>query len=271
MALLLLPAGRCAYSAFGEGAAVALEVMERMTADLAAPPVAFYIRNNSQAADPFEAPPEDPLKDVSVWQIQIFDNSGRKISYIQGRSAPGDGVLNWAGLSSAGESIPDGFYKARFVWLDALKKDHATEAAMVSLSTPLELRRLAGMKLQVDYTAEGLVLTFRESRIFRPGEIRIRQEAVPALGEITGLLKAYPGNKVLVRGYTDSSGRLQNNIALSGQRAAGVCRFLEENGIAAGRLQYTGMGPSRPVASNATEAGRARNRRVEIVVLKNES
>lgn len=266
--LISLPFARRAYSAFGESAGVALEVMERMTADLAAPPVAFYVRNDLRQEDPFLGPGEDRLKDAGAWQVQIFDQDGRKISYVQGRGAPEAAVIHWAGLSASGQAIPDGFYKARFVWLDAAGRPHATDAATVSLATPLELRRLSAMNLRVEYTAEGLVLTFKESMIFRPGEAGIKEEALPALDEIAGLLKAYPENRVLVRGYTDALGTLRNNMALSGLRAAGICRYLEASGIMAGRLASKGMGPARPLASNATEAGRARNRRVEVVVLK---
>lgn len=265
--LLSLPASRNAYSSFGESAAVLLEVMERMTTDLAAPPVTFFVRNNSGQADLFADAGTDLLKAAKAWQIQVFDQGGRKISFIQGRGVPSLDVIPWSGMSG-GQSLPDGFYKARFVWLDAANRPHATEAATVSLATPLEISRLYGMKLQVDYTPEGLMLTFRESMIFLPGETRIMPAAVPALREIAGFLKAYPRNRVQVRGHTDSSGSLQRNALLSGQRAAGLCRYLGENGIAAERLEYNGMGSARPVASNATEAGRARNRRVEVIILK---
>lgn len=129
----------------------------------------------------------------------------------------------------------------------------------------------AAARLRFEYTGEGLTVTLPESALFRPGDSRLKDEALPALREVAGFLNGSPRNRVLVRGHSDSSGSLRLNLALSGARAARVRRFLAESGVAAGRLSYAGAGPARPVAPNDTEAGRARNRRVEIVVLRRES
>lgn len=263
--LLLLPA-RSAHTAFGEAAAgVELEAVEKLTPDLTAAPVSFRVR---ESADPFAAAGSGELAGVTAWQIQVFDQGGRKVSFMQGRGRPPAGGIPWAGLSAGGEPLRDGFYKAKFVWQGADKRPRATEAASVSLSTPPELRKLSLSKLRVAYTADGLSLTFAEGLLFRPGESLIKEEALPALLEISEFLKSCPRNRVLVRGHSDASGSLQRNLALSGERAARFCRFLADHGIAAARLAYAGLGPSRPLASDDTEEGRARNRRVEVVVLK---
>jgi len=270
LALLLLLPALAAHSAFGDAAGdgLVLEVSEKLTPDLGAAPVVFSVRNDYGEEDLFSGGGHDALESAGAWQLQIFDQGGRKISFVQGRNRPSPDGIPWSGTTSAGAPLPDGFYKARFVWLDAAKRTHATGEASVSLFTPLEIRKFSDLKLRVDYTGEGLALTFTESLIFRPGESRIKDEALPALRGIVSLLKSYPENQVLVRGHTDATGAMQKNLSLSLQRAAGVSRYLESGGIAAARLSYKGLGSAQPVVSNATEAGRARNRRVEVVILK---
>jgi outer membrane protein OmpA-like peptidoglycan-associated protein len=266
-ALLLILSARPANTAFGESyGGVELEADVVMTSDPAAAPVAFLVKD---ASDPF-ADPAEGLDGVAAWQIQVFDRTGRKAGFLQGKGRPPAGGVIWNGISSGAEPLPDGFYKAKFAWLGRDKKPRATPEIMVSLSTPLELHRLAAARLRLEYTPEGLAVTFPESVIFKPGESRIKAEGLPALQELSEFLKGASRNKILVRGHSDDSGSLRLNLALSGERAARVCRFLSENGIEVGRMSYTGLGPSKPVASNKTETGRARNRRVEVLVLRRE-
>ncbi|OGR71828.1 MAG: hypothetical protein A2089_08980 [Elusimicrobia bacterium GWD2_63_28] len=266
-ALLLLLSARPADTAFGESRpGVALEASVVMTSDPAAAPVTFLFNDDP---DPF-ADPAAGLGEIAAWQIQVLDHAGRKMSFIQGSGRPPAGGVLWTGVSSGGEPLPDGFYKARLAWIGRDKKNRATPVIMVSLSTPMELRRLAAARLRLAYTPEGLAVTFPESRIFRPGESRIKEEALPALREVSAFLKGARRNRVLVRGHSDASGSLRFNLDLSGERAARVCRFLAESGVEPGRMSYAGLGPSAPAASNDTEAGRARNRRVEIIVLRRE-
>ena len=79
------------------------------------------------------------------------------------------------------------------------------------------------------------------------------------------LLKADPGLKVFVVGHTDNVGALDGNLKLSQDRAQAVVQELVREGVDAARLKALGNGPFAPVASNDAEAGRARNRRVELV------
>jgi outer membrane protein OmpA-like peptidoglycan-associated protein len=93
----------------------------------------------------------------------------------------------------------------------------------------------------------------------------IRPESRPVLDEVLGVLKEEPGWKVLIEGHTDSTGGDSHNQTLSQQRADSVKGYLVDGGVAPERLQTRGFGESRPVADNATELGRAQNRRVELV------
>jgi outer membrane protein OmpA-like peptidoglycan-associated protein len=101
---------------------------------------------------------------------------------------------------------------------------------------------------------------------FDTGKSTIKPESAQALGEIVKLLTADPSLKVFVVGHTDTVGGVDSNIKLSQDRAEAVLQALvRDHGIAPARLRASGCGPFAPVASNDTEEGRAKNRRVELV------
>ncbi len=94
----------------------------------------------------------------------------------------------------------------------------------------------------------------------------VKPESAPALKEIVKLLQASPAMRLWVVGHTDSVGSAESNVALSNARAAAVIRALtEQMGVDPKRLASHGAGPFAPVASNKSEEGRAKNRRVELV------
>ncbi|MBW2024232.1 MAG: OmpA family protein [Deltaproteobacteria bacterium] len=94
----------------------------------------------------------------------------------------------------------------------------------------------------------------------------IKPESEPALKKIARLLRQNPDLKLYVVGHTDSAGRLEYNMKLSKARANAVMNELTTKyKISAGRLKAYGVGPLAPVASNKTDEGRAKNRRVELV------
>jgi OmpA-OmpF porin, OOP family len=100
---------------------------------------------------------------------------------------------------------------------------------------------------------------------FDSGKSEVKPESEPALKELVKLLRANPSMRVWVVGHTDSVGSPDSNVALSNARAASVIRSLAQLGIEPKRLAPHGSGPFSPVASNRTDQGRARNRRVELV------
>jgi outer membrane protein OmpA-like peptidoglycan-associated protein len=88
------------------------------------------------------------------------------------------------------------------------------------------------------------------------------------LDKIANFLKAYPDNKVVARGYTDSTGKQAANQALSEKRAQKIREYLVAyQNIVPGRIAAEGIGSAQPVATNASEAGRALNRRMELTIL----
>lgn len=102
--------------------------------------------------------------------------------------------------------------------------------------------------------------------LFDTGKAEIKAESAQAIGEIAKLLNGDPALKVFVVGHTDNVGALDVNMKLSQDRAEAVAQALvRTHGIGAARLKSFGNGPYAPVASNESDAGRARNRRVELV------
>ncbi len=97
----------------------------------------------------------------------------------------------------------------------------------------------------------------------------IRSDAAEALARLATVVRGYPDGRVDIEGHTDAKGDDAYNQRLSERRAAAVKQWLvEREGIAAERLVPRGAGESRPVADNATDAGRQKNRRVEVVIQK---
>jgi outer membrane protein OmpA-like peptidoglycan-associated protein len=101
---------------------------------------------------------------------------------------------------------------------------------------------------------------------FQTGLATILPVSFPILDEVVTLMKARKEMKITVEGHTDSKGAHDYNVKLSDQRAGSVRRYLEGKGIAGSRLTSKGFGPDRPVASNDTDEGRAKNRRVDFVI-----
>jgi OOP family OmpA-OmpF porin len=101
---------------------------------------------------------------------------------------------------------------------------------------------------------------------FDTGKSTVKPESAQAIGEIVKLLTTDPSLKIFVVGHTDNVGGVDSNIKLSQDRAEAVLQTLvRDHGISPARLRASGCGPFAPLASNDTEEGRAKNRRVELV------
>ena len=101
---------------------------------------------------------------------------------------------------------------------------------------------------------------------FQTASTQLTPESVPTVNDLAQVLKAYPNAQVQLVGHTDSTGTAEANQTLSLDRANAVKSVLVTQGVAADRISTTGSGQDRPVASNDTEEGRARNRRLELNV-----
>ncbi len=122
--------------------------------------------------------------------------------------------------------------------------------------------------LQLRKTESGVVVTLGDV-LFASGQTSLVEGARSSLEEVVDLLQTEPEKKIRVEGHTDSSGDAETNKELSQKRADAVRHALIDLGVAADRITAIGMGEDFPIASNEDETGRARNRRVDVVLLDN--
>jgi len=103
---------------------------------------------------------------------------------------------------------------------------------------------------------------------FEQGSASLTQASRPALDALTQLLLQYPEQRIRVSGHTDNTGRPAVNLRISRERATTVASYITSRGVNNAQVVARGFGASNPIADNATENGRARNRRIEISHLK---
>lgn len=128
---------------------------------------------------------------------------------------------------------------------------------------------ISGDKVAVDGKDRTVSVQIRGDEMFASARVSVLPEFEPILKKVGAALDGEPG-KITVNGYTDSlpihTRRFPNNVALSQARADSVAALLEDTLSDPGRLSAAGRGDADPVASNATAEGRARNRRIDIVL-----
>lgn len=114
-------------------------------------------------------------------------------------------------------------------------------------------------------TKRGVVVNLPDV-LFEFNKYTLRADALRACHEIANVLRGYPDRHISVEGHTDSVGSIAYNKRLSQERARSVAEELVVQGVSRKRLSTYGYGESDPIASNRSEAGRQRNRRVEVIL-----
>jgi chemotaxis protein MotB len=133
-----------------------------------------------------------------------------------------------------------------------------------------------GKKVETSIEPRGLVIrVLTDDLLFASGQAALNLRSTSLLGEISQLLNLAGEHRVNVEGNTDDvpihSALYPSNWELSTARASTVVRFISEHGVSPGRLTATGYADQHPIASDTTAAGRARNRRVEIVLQRTDT
>ncbi|MEM1315594.1 MAG: OmpA family protein [Pseudomonadota bacterium] len=126
---------------------------------------------------------------------------------------------------------------------------------------------LEGTGGTVERVGDALLVTLPNGVTFDFDSVEIKQEFRRPLNRVASTLAEYPSSYVDVVGHADSTGSAEYNQDLSERRADSVAGALSRRGVDRARLAAVGRGETQPVASNATEDGRARNRRVEILIV----
>jgi OmpA-OmpF porin, OOP family len=186
--------------------------------------------------------------------LQVLRNVENAVKQVGGTLVASDSSKETLTLSKDGKEL------WIEVWADYTGKYILTiveKAAMAQEITANADAFASGLKATGHIAVEGI--------LFETGKAELKPESQQAIGEVAKLLKADAGLKVYVVGHTDNAGALEGNMKLSQERAQAVVQSLVKSGIEASRLKAFGSGPYAPVASNDAEAGRAKNRRVELV------
>lgn len=126
--------------------------------------------------------------------------------------------------------------------------------------------RLGNPNVTVTNMGGYLLVNLPDDVLFATGSATLRPDLQGEIRSIAANLVSYPNSRIEVVGHTDNVGAAAMNMDLSQRRAFSVANILIGAGVPNGRLSAYGRGESQPVASNLTEAGRAQNRRVEIIV-----
>ncbi|MGV8878032.1 MAG: OmpA family protein [Sphingobacteriaceae bacterium] len=121
---------------------------------------------------------------------------------------------------------------------------------------------------QVDRTAEGLRVTFDAEILFNTNSSVITERAKESIREMVKTINKYGQPNVQIQGHTDATGTAAYNKWLSDKRAVSVKTFVTSAGVSADRIQTIGYGDTKPIAPNNTPESRAKNRRVEVIIIK---
>jgi outer membrane protein OmpA-like peptidoglycan-associated protein len=123
----------------------------------------------------------------------------------------------------------------------------------------------------VERVGEGIQVTFASGLLFEFDSDQVRADARTNLRNLAMSLYKYPGSELLIAGHTDSVGTDAYNLQLSQRRSEAAAAYLTEQGVSRARITARGLGETEPVAPNASEAGRTRNRRVEVAIYASEA
>lgn len=184
--------------------------------------------------------------------VRNYENALTKI----GAAIAGTDPQRWVN----GKVVVDG----KEVWVQAEKGNGLIWVRIVEKTAMVQHIVADAAAFAKDLAASGHVAVY--GILFDTGKAVLKPESTPALEEVAKLLQADAALRLWVVGHTDSVGKVDDNLKLAQARAKAVVTALSTtHGIAAARLEGYGVGPLAPVASNGTEDGRAKNRRVELV------
>ncbi|SIQ47178.1 OmpA-OmpF porin, OOP family [Janthinobacterium sp. TND4EL3] len=179
-------------------------------------------------------------------------------AYVQKLIAPNLKLISRGQISIAGNNVSVRGEVANEAQRQQIASDIAT-----SLNPTYVVNN--GLRVKAAEAEQGLLDAALDKRIieFDSGKASITAAGLAILDEMAAAMQKLKGRKVEVIGHTDNTGLRASNVALSEARADAVRAYLATQGIKPDMVLASGQGPDRPVASNATADGRARNRRIE--------
>jgi len=133
-----------------------------------------------------------------------------------------------------------------------------------------ELEAINDAQVETINDGQALKVTFESGILFATNSSTLNTASQASLSQFATSLKNNPDTDIQIIGHTDSTGSDAINNPLSEKRAQAVYNYLLQSGVGGVRMSSVGMGSTQPVADNASVAGRAQNRRVEVFILPNE-
>lgn len=200
------------------------------------------------------------LDELASWQFELMDNDGNTIYQ---NTSTGELVtsFNWDGYDQDGNVAPPG---RLFKYSLKVKAKSGLE-----IQAPIKTLR---SNLQVVKKEEGLVINIDNAFLFDSGQAKLREKQNFIFDELAELLKDHKNTMIMVEGHTDNrpinTKEFPSNTVLSKARAENVVKeIIKRMKISKQRLTSVGYGETKPIASNQTAIGRAKNRRVEIILV----
>ena len=184
-------------------------------------------------------------------------------------------VGNQTGHAGAGVAIGSAFgaIAGGLVGNEVDKQDQASSEREVRLDQQdreIEenrrlIEQLKSRGVDVRSSSRGVVANLPDV-LFEFDSAKLTMDAVGVAGEVADVVRDLRGRRISVEGHTDSVGTVAYNQKLSEERARSVADELVNHGVSGNTIRVRGFGESDPIASNNTESGRRRNRRVEVVI-----
>lgn len=178
----------------------------------------------------------------------IFVNDKTKASYKANTDASGKFEV----------LIPvSGTYSLRY-------KKFTTDVDYTKMNVPADKEATYEVEIKIDPPKDFVL----ENVYFETGKSNLKPNSFKALNDLVEILKIKSTMAVEIQGHTDNVGKDEDNLKLSQERADEVRKYLISKGISEARVSAKGYGPTMPVADNGTDAGKAKNRRTSLKVIK---
>lgn len=204
----------------------------------------------------FSTRSEEP---IDSYKINILDSNGGLVKSLSGKGNPPSHYL-WDGRNQAGELVPQGNYNFTL--------DVTDDNDMTGTARPAQTyAKWVPKRVPYQYTFQ-----VSGDLLFDSGKADLLQRGYDTVEKAAmAIRKRYPDSVIIIAGHTDDqklakTAKFKDNQALSLARAQSVMDYLVKNGMDPTKLSVVGYGETKPIASNLTPEGRAKNRRVELVV-----
>lgn len=196
------------------------------------------------------------LTPITSWKAIVYTANDTEFKTFSGTTMPKD-EINWDGISDTGQLVDSGEdYSLVFEATDSGFNTGESEKIPFSIDI-LVIPAERGLKIQLSNVEFG----------FNTAIIK-GEKSLKILEKMVQILKKYEKYSIIIEGHTDKTGDENYNLILSKQRAEAVGEYLIQHGVDPNRLSYEGYGSQFPIDTNETPEGRARNRRVEFILIR---